>query len=383
MLSQPEMSRTPTWRSGRAAEDLVVMSLLLAGGPIFGAIWVLEWRAGMLTPWDLWLLPALAIGVVAAGLLLLWRPAWRLPVHWVCVLALNGYLVGTLQSVMRWGDPHLQWFQFGTLLHWVPMAYGFCLLALPTLPALVICGLTFLGLFGPLLAWAAAGPVPPWATEMPTYLLVVAQAHLLYLVLFTSVLVLRTQQRRTQQDADALHRLATTDMLTGLHNRRAMQQSLAEALAIGQRYARPVVAALIDVDRFKAINDALGHDAGDAVLRQVALLMRAELRGADQLGRWGGEEFLLCAPDTGLTAAHALAERLRLAVAQHDFGLGVPVTVSIGLAPCSMAIRARPCCSGPIVRSTAPRATGATGSRRMRSGWPDGRCPPGRRVPGD
>jgi len=333
MLSQFKPSQFSVGPSGRAAEDFVLMSLLLAAGPVLGAIWVLEWRAGMMTAWDFWLLPALAIGVVVAGLLLLWRPAWRLPVYWACVLALNSYVVGTLQAVMRWGDPQLQWFQFGTLLHWVPMAYGFALLALPTVPALVVCGLTFLGLFGPLLAWAQAGPVPPWATEMPTYLLVVAQAHLLYLVLFTAVVLLRTQQRRTQQDADALHRLATTDMLTGLHNRRAMQQSLAEAMATGRRYGHPVVVALIDVDRFKAINDALGHDAGDAVLRQVALLMRAELREADQLGRWGGEEFLLCAPDTGLTAAHPLAERLRLAVAQHDFGQGVPVTVSIGLAP--------------------------------------------------
>ena len=91
--------------------------------------------------------------------------------------------------------------------------------------------------------------------------------------------------------------------------------------------------ALIDVDLFKAINDRLGHDAGDAVLRQVALLMRAELREVDQLGRWGGEEFLLCAPDTSLAAAQPLAERLRRAVARHDFGQGVPVTVSIGLAP--------------------------------------------------
>lgn len=317
----------------RPVEDRVVLCLLLAGGPVFWVIWALEWRAGMLTPWDFWLLPALALGVHAAGGLLLWRPAWRLPVHWACVIALNGYVVGTLQSVMRWGAPELQWFQFGTLLHWVPMAYGFALLALPTVPALLVCGLTLLGLFGPLLWWSTAGPLPPWAGQMPTYLLVVAQAHLLYLVLFAAVVVLRSQQRRAREDADALHRLATTDMLTGLRNRRAMQQVLVEDIAASRRHERPLVLALIDVDHFKAINDRLGHDAGDAVLRQVALLMRAELREVDRLGRWGGEEFLLCAPDTGLGAAHALAERLRRAVSGHDFGQGVPVTVSIGLAP--------------------------------------------------
>ena len=209
--------------AGRPVEDRVVLCLLLAGGPVLWLIWALEWRAGMLTPWDFWLLPALALGVHAAAGLLLWRPAWRLPVHWGCVLCINGYVVGTLQAVMRWGAPELQWFQFGTLLHWVPLTYGLALLALPTVPALMVCALTFGGLFGPLLWWAATGPVPAWATELPTYLMVVAQAHGLYLVLFTAVLVLRSHQRQARQDADALHQLATTDMLTGLRNRRAMQ----------------------------------------------------------------------------------------------------------------------------------------------------------------
>ncbi|MFO1173712.1 MAG: diguanylate cyclase [Paracoccaceae bacterium] len=135
--------------------------------------------------------------------------------------------------------------------------------------------------------------------------------------------------------ADGL-RLAMIDPLTGLHNRRyglPCMERIAERAAGSDR---PFAVLLIDLDRFKLVNDTWGHAAGDAVLAEVACRLRQELRGCDLLARIGGEEFLAALPDTGFDAAHAIAERLRHAVGDRPVkvagGTSVQVTLSIGLA---------------------------------------------------
>lgn len=131
-------------------------------------------------------------------------------------------------------------------------------------------------------------------------------------------------------------RLAIIDPLTGLHNRRfglAQLAAIAEAARIaGQRFAVMVV----DLDRFKSVNDRWGHAAGDTVLVEVAARLAANLRAGDLLARIGGEEFLIALPDTGLTAARDIAERLCSAVQSAPIVMAetgtLQVTVSIGLA---------------------------------------------------
>ena len=108
-------------------------------------------------------------------------------------------------------------------------------------------------------------------------------------------------------------------------------------MAVDKRSARLGVLAtvsllLLDIDSFKLINDEHGHAAGDAVLTGLSALLAEQLRVSDELGRWGGEEFLLLAPGTTLPAATELAERIRAAVAQAAFPHGRTVTVSIGVA---------------------------------------------------
>src|SRR5678815_2927811 len=105
--------------------------------------------------------------------------------------------------------------------------------------------------------------------------------------------------------------MAHTDPLTGLLNRRSMEQRLREAAQGFQRTGRPFCVVMADVDHFKRINDDHGHEAGDRVLRAVAALLGADLRSHDAVARWGGEEFLLLLPDTDLGTAGDVADRLR------------------------------------------------------------------------
>lgn len=128
---------------------------------------------------------------------------------------------------------------------------------------------------------------------------------------------------------------ALTDFLTGLPNRCSILDFLNGAWSTSDRSGMPLSCLLVDIDHFKAINDAHGHDAGDLVLRDVARILRDNLRSGDNMGRLGGEEFLVVATLTDHYAAMLLGERLRTAVANHDFGAIAPIerlTISIGIA---------------------------------------------------
>lgn len=133
-----------------------------------------------------------------------------------------------------------------------------------------------------------------------------------------------------------LREMATTDSLTGLSNRRHMSYLAEKALARFQRSGHPVGFLLLDVDHFKSINDAYGHEAGDRVLVCVADVIRKELRAQDLIGRWGGEEFLAILPDTDTAKAQASAERVRNAFLARDWraitGGDLEVTISIGVS---------------------------------------------------
>jgi diguanylate cyclase (GGDEF)-like protein len=130
---------------------------------------------------------------------------------------------------------------------------------------------------------------------------------------------------------ELLEKVAFLDALTGLPNRRRMYDVMQQQLELATRYGTPFCIALIDIDHFKRINDAFGHLKGDEVLKQVADVLRSDLRAADQLGRWGGEEFLLVLPQTTLKEALAAAERSRQAIELHMGLASQPITISCGV----------------------------------------------------
>lgn len=139
-----------------------------------------------------------------------------------------------------------------------------------------------------------------------------------------------------KQTRDQLEALATTDPLTGALNRRAVSEAAQAELRRARRHGKPVAVLLLDVDHFKRVNDTHGHRVGDRVLQQVSAACRALLREIDSFGRWGGEEFIVLLPETGLEAALVVAERVRETVASvvvpADDGGAVAVTTSIGVA---------------------------------------------------
>jgi len=129
-----------------------------------------------------------------------------------------------------------------------------------------------------------------------------------------------------------LMRLATTDMLTGLTNRMHFDSIFHEEIERSRRYEHPLSLIMIDIDNFKSINDRYGHAAGDRVLTRFARELTANVRSVDTLARWGGEEFMLLTPETGMSQALAMADKLRRLVREIDFPEVGRVTCSLGVA---------------------------------------------------
>lgn len=153
----------------------------------------------------------------------------------------------------------------------------------------------------------------------------------------------RTQVRR-KRFSDVLRgamqaslQMAVTDVLTGLHNRRYLDSHLGGLFSEEGMRQRPLAALILDIDRFKAINDTYGHEAGDEVLRAFAERVRQHTRPIDIVARYGGEEIVVLLPEAGLAEAHTIAERIRERIQAVPFAVQresrmVSVTVSIGVA---------------------------------------------------
>ncbi len=144
-------------------------------------------------------------------------------------------------------------------------------------------------------------------------------------------------KQKNQQLEDMLTRvetLAVSDSLTGLFNRRRFEFVLTNEFKRAARYKSPLSCLMIDIDHFKKVNDTIGHQAGDTLLREVAQIIQKCIRDVDTIARWGGEEFVVLSPNTPTEHAKLAAARILKAVSQHTFAgfEGEKVTVSIGIA---------------------------------------------------
>ena len=140
------------------------------------------------------------------------------------------------------------------------------------------------------------------------------------------------RQRELSRSNEDLRVAAYTDELTGLPNRRALDEFLRGSASSALGRGEPLSCVLIDLDHFKRINDAHGHEAGDRVLCSVARVLQAQTRATDLLARWGGEELVLVCPGAPLAAAARLAERMRLTVERLQQAGLPPLTLSAGVA---------------------------------------------------
>lgn len=139
------------------------------------------------------------------------------------------------------------------------------------------------------------------------------------------------KQKELELANEQLRSLSETDALTGLRNRRALQERLETEATLSTRYHHPFSLVLFDVDHFKAYNDTFGHLAGDDILAGVAQIFKDSMRTSDFVARYGGEEFAMILPHTGLESAMLVADRVRKSIENFPWELR-PVTVSVGVA---------------------------------------------------
>jgi len=173
-------------------------------------------------------------------------------------------------------------------------------------------------------------------------------------VRFGSTVMMRFQMV-TEDEQLALFRIyeaGLRDALTGLSNRKQLEERLRAELSFAKRHGTELSVLMADVDRFKAVNDVHGHLVGDAVLKHVATVLAATVRTEDLVARFGGEEFVVIARSTSLAGAAQLAERLRCALEQQPVRVGalaVKVTASFGVA--SVQSEAQPSAAGLLARA--------------------------------
>ena len=183
-------------------------------------------------------------------------------------------------------------------------------------------------------SWAGAGyavDLLQMITNALLYLLAALGAHLL--VFEEMTYALRVANRQLAAARAKLEQQVITDPLTGCHNRRFLDQVIGRELQRHSRYGTPLTLLFVDIDRFKSINDTLGHDTGDRVLQHVAAFLRSHVREADYLFRWGGDEFLALLSCT-LDQAERKAADLKQAFLGDPATAGLPagVGLSIGCA---------------------------------------------------
>jgi diguanylate cyclase (GGDEF)-like protein len=153
-----------------------------------------------------------------------------------------------------------------------------------------------------------------------------ALAALMLLTLVLARPLLRAFRWTEEQASEA-----RVDSLTGLANRRALEEVLAAEISRAHRFAHQLAVVLLDLDRFKEINDSFGHAAGDVMLRAVSRLLTSLARQGDTVARWGGEEFVVVLPETDLAGAHRFAERLRRTIEAQSVG-DMQTSTSCGVA---------------------------------------------------
>ena len=152
------------------------------------------------------------------------------------------------------------------------------------------------------------------------------------LILFVIwIVILMDQIQKRKQAEEELEHLANYDKLTSIYNRHKIDNFLSEQIEIAKRYKKPLSIIFCDIDKFKNINDTFGHKTGDKILQKIAQLVSGNIRESDGFGRWGGEEFLIVLPETNLTQAKFLAEKLRKVIEEYKFTTAKNTTCSFGV----------------------------------------------------
>ncbi|HPW56698.1 MAG TPA: GGDEF domain-containing protein [Thermoanaerobaculaceae bacterium] len=234
----------------------------------------------------------------------------------IVVLAAAMVVIGVLGLIDALTGPELRFFVF----YWPPIA-------LVTWVAGRRLGLVAVALSG--LVWLVANLPLEGPSGMPE---VVAWNLLVNTMSFAALALGVAYIRKV---SDRQRTMALTDFMTGVPNARAFLAALPGELDRARRHGKPLSLAYLDVDDFKSINDTLGHEAGNELLRVIAQSIRAALRASDTVARLGGDEFAMLLPESDLAAARGAVERVLAQLAEEVARRRWPVTFSVGLVSCT------------------------------------------------
>jgi diguanylate cyclase (GGDEF)-like protein len=335
-MTYDNQTPTETIEFLKASKRRIYQGTLAAG--LFAVLsgWLFKSTTGTITPYDTLIFPFMTCLCLSLQLLL-----WRVPraIAWVELSLLAGTsisLLGSLVDILLEPESasspnHLA--AFADLLYWFPLVYVLAFLIFENRRLLLACSLAFfaaavtIGFIHGVMEWRVNGEMEDIYLLGRFYL-----ANIIYIVLLMVSVRLNEHYVRLRTLAETMTQLAHTDALMRIANRRELDTTLTRELKRSTRHNQPLSVIMIDIDHFKQVNDTHGHEIGDAVLKETAEVAQSSLRLSDLLGRWGGEEFMVVAPQTNAAQAHELAERLRLALAGHSFEHIGHLTASFGVA---------------------------------------------------
>lgn len=289
--------------------------------------WGMELSTQQTIEFDLYFLPLLALALGSAAVITWVRPATLPWVERIGFVTLSLYLLITLQRELH--DLLPVYGHFNEFTYWFFIAFLIAFIAWKPRNALYLSS----GVYAIMLLLLAFNLQPLLTLKGHKLWLAVnyvAQfyfACLAYIAAHFALAQLRPQ-------LSAVQRLALTDPLTDVANRRRAEELLSLELARADRHGHPLALMLFDLDHFKRVNDVNGHAVGDALLRAVARIVGGQLRATDHLARWGGEEFLVIAPELGGARAVQVAERMRKLIASLSIpgNRSISPTASFGIA---------------------------------------------------
>ena len=296
----------------------------------FMGSWLMHWVTGSTISVDAWLLPTMAM---------LWLVAWALvkrrilgvPVfETVILVSMAGFFLVKMAYV-AWIAVDPAWYDVAEFPLYLPGYFAMTYWSIPRRRAWGhswVFLIVFLLVASPLIVGGVVSGTPGGIGTSLYFLHLVIMSALIIEFLRAYGDTVVTQRR----EVDQAERLASIDELTELTNRRGLERRLRQLDESFVRTGVPYSVVLVDLDRFKEVNDTYGHNVGDDVLRRLGRLLRAGVRGEDLVGRWGGEEFAVVCPATSADAAFELSERLRVTIAATAFPHGIRLTSTFGVA---------------------------------------------------
>jgi diguanylate cyclase (GGDEF)-like protein len=322
---------TETIESLREQKRRIYLWSILAGLLALLVGWIPKALSGTISPYERIIFPIAT--VLCLGLLIaLWKTLRVLTFVELSLFAITGFsLLSKLLEILQTPQPN-RLAAFSDLLYWFPLVYILAFLIFDSRRQLLIGSVIF---FTVSVLIGMIYTIPPLLNGQATDLYLLGRFYLAnaaYIILLMMGVRSNEQYVHMHTLAATMTRLANTDALIQISNRRELEETIAREIKQTTQDYQPLSAVLFDLDHFKRVNDTYGHLAGDNVLKETARLVQTLLHHSDFLGRWGGEEFLVIAPQTDSIQARGLAERLRQAITVHSYQDVDKITASFGVA---------------------------------------------------